>query len=344
LEISGSFNEDDWCVAAVNICCPEPAVRLVGTARAKHSGKGLVQVAVLEGRVRDRETAQSLVRLANFGLAARTWGTYSTTVNNIHRCEEETGINMSLPFTPNQTLEFVGWMKARNLKSRTMSSYLSGVRMYHISLGYNEPGLREPIVKLVLKGQANLERVEALIRGNVGKLPVTKKMMKLVKVRLVKMDWPIEEKRLIWSVMTTSWNGSFRIHEILSRTKNTYDPQTTLLWKDLKLSRVRVDGEMVESMSVHVKSPRIDKVGAGDTIEVMELGSGSFMCPIAAMKRFREVSRLKEEPNMPVFRLASGACFTGAELNRKLKVLVEDLQKHIPGGKVTSHSFRVRVG
>ena len=250
---------------------------------------------------------------------------------------------MSLPFTPNQTLEFVGWMKARGLKSRTMSTYLSGMRMYHIAMGFHEPGLREPIVKLILKGQANLERVQELIGGKVGKLAVTIELMKLIKIRLGKVNWPMEEVRLLWAVMTLGWTGSFRIHEILSRTKNTFDQQTTLQWKNVRFGRVKVDTGMVESISVHVKSPKVDKVGAGDDIEVVELGRGSFMCPIAAMEKYREISRVGEDSEMPVFRLSSGACFTGGDLNKRLKMLVGDLEVHIPGGKVTSHSFRAGV-
>ena len=328
------------CANSRIIYLPGLVMRPLGTAKAKHSGHGLVQTSALEGRVRNEATAKSLAQLANFGLSSRTWDTYKSTINNIIRCQEETGVDMSLPFEPNQTLEFVGWMKARGLKSRTMSSYLSGVRMYHISMGFHEPGLREPIVKLILKGQSNWERVQKLINGKVGKLAVTIELMKLIKLRLGKVSWPMEEVRLLWAVMTLGWSGSFRIHEILSRTKNTFDQQTTLQWSDVKFGRVKVESNMLESISVHIKSPKIDKVGAGDNIEVVELGSSSFMCPIAAMKKYRDVSKVKEEPGMPVFRLSSGACFTGAELNKRLKVLVGDLEVHIPGGRVSSHSFR----
>ena len=75
---------------------------------------------------------------------------------------------MSLPFCLNKVLDFIGWMKARDLKSRTISTYLSGVRMYHISMGHNEPSLRQPMVKLILKGQSNMERVQEILRRKSG--------------------------------------------------------------------------------------------------------------------------------------------------------------------------------
>ena len=131
----------------------------------KFSGRGLVQLSALQSRLRDSESAEALTTLANFGLAGRTWATYGSAVNNLRRCEEETGIDMSLPFGPNKVLEFVAWMKARNLKSKTMSSYLSGVRMYHIASGYAEGLLREPLVKLILKGQDNWDKLQDRIGG-----------------------------------------------------------------------------------------------------------------------------------------------------------------------------------
>ena len=46
---------------------------------------------------------------------------------------------------------------------------------------------------------------------------------------------------------------------------------------------------------------------------------------------------------MPVFRVKSGGCFTGADFNKQLKKLLGDLGSKIPGGVVTSHSFRAGV-
>ena len=108
-----------------------------------------------------------------------------------------------------------------------------------------------------------------------------------------------------------------------------------------QISKVTLDKKEVGMISMHVKSPKIDRVGAGDNIEVIELGN--FMCPIAAMAKYRDIIKLREDPGLPVFRQQSGACFTGAQLNRMLGELTHSLAKHIPGGVVTSHSFRAGV-
>ena len=213
--------------------------------------------------------------------------------------------------------------------------------MYHIASGFPEGVLREPLVKLILKGQANIEKIEKLVGVRKGKLPVTISVMKLLKVRLAKVSWPMWEVRLLWAVMTVAWSGSTRVHELLSKNKSSFDVQTTLLWKDVKFTKVKIEKEEVETMVIHVKSPKVDRVGAGDEIVIAKLGN--FMCPIAAMGKYREEIKLNEEADMPVFRVKSGACFTGADLNSKLKQLLGDLGDKIPGRVVTSHSFRAGV-
>ena len=312
-----------------------------GVFTPKFSGKGLVQLSALSSRVQDKKSAETLTQLANYGLAGRTWETYGSAINNLRRYQEETGVDMTLPICSKKVLEFIAWMKTKNLKSRTMSSYLSAVRMYHIASGFAEGVLREPIVKLILKGQANLEKVEKLIGGRKGKLPVTIKVMKLLKVRLAKVDWPMLDVRLAWAVMTMAWSGSTRIHELLSRQSVSFDPQTTLMWRDVKFVKMNIEKTDVETMVIHIKSPKIDRLGAGDDIVISELGN--FMCPVRAMKKYREKSRLKEEPKLPVFRYESGSCFTGADFNKQLKNLLGDLGSRIPGGVITSHSFRAGV-
>ena len=104
---------------------------------------------------------------------------------------------MSLPFDDSKTFEFLGWMEARGLKSRSMSTYLSGIRALHIASGFKEPFLRNPMVKLILRGQDNFDKLEDRMTGKLGKLPVTKDVMMLIKKNLLKTDWSRLEKRIL---------------------------------------------------------------------------------------------------------------------------------------------------
>ena len=125
----------------------------------KFSTNGLVKGDNLARKLGDAQMGKALAEKANFGLAKNTIATYQTTINHIERCQRETGKDMSLPFDEVKTLRSVGWMEARGLKSSTMSTYLAGVRSYHIAECHDEPSLREPLVKLILKGQQNFDKV-----------------------------------------------------------------------------------------------------------------------------------------------------------------------------------------
>jgi hypothetical protein len=113
------------------------------------------------------------------------------------------------------------------------------------------------------------------------------------------------------------------------------------MWEDVAVGEGEWGGERIKSISVHVKSPKVDRIGAGDEIQVFELGN--FMCPVAAFEKYRQESKVKEEPKVPVFRLESGQCMTGAKVNEWMAVLIGDIEKLVPGGVITSHSFRSGV-
>ena len=248
---------------------------------------------------------------------------------------------MDLPFDGPKMLTLVGWMIKRRLKGTTMSKYISALRMYHLSMGHNEPVLREPIIKLILKGKSNWDNVQKKISGEVGRLPVTSLVMKLIKRKAIKEDMLPLDRMLFWAVSCILWNGSFRVHEILSRTENEYDPQSTLLWEDVTMKSVQIEGKTVQAIAFRIKSPKVDRVGTGDFIEIYE--TGLYNCPVKALNRWRTNSNLLESPHIPVFRNATGKCYTGKKLNQKLSDLTKCLDDKIKGGKVTSHSFRAGV-
>ena len=138
------------------------------TLGGKFSEKGLVKPEALMTRVRHQKTAEALAKKANYGLAANTHDSYNTAINHLKRCEEETGVSMSLPFDDKKVMEFLGWMEARGLRSRSMSTYLSGIRAYHIAAGHKDPFVRDPMVKLILKGQDNWDKLQDRLGGKLG--------------------------------------------------------------------------------------------------------------------------------------------------------------------------------
>ena len=72
----------------------------------------------------------------------------------------------------------------------------------------------------------------------------------------------------------------------------------------------------------------------------MELfGTGTISCPVAAWKKWRQVDKYRLSPTKPVFRTHDGTCFTGAQFNDSLKLLLGKYVNY-EKNKFLSHSFR----
>ena len=76
-------------------------------------------------------------------------------------------------------------------------------------------------------------------------------------------------------------------------------------------------------------------------MEIFE--TGLYNCPVKAFQKWREFSKVEEQPKLPVFRTGDSCCYTGKQLNKRLGELTKVLNTHIKGGKVTSHSFRAGI-
>ena len=91
---------------------------------------------------------------------------------------------MQLPFDLEKTLNFIGYLlKDRNCSSKTNDSYLSAVRMAHLTQGIDCPHLRKPIVDLIIKGQAHHESLKPIIERKTSRLPVTIPMFQVAKLK-----------------------------------------------------------------------------------------------------------------------------------------------------------------
>ena len=73
------------------------------------------------------------------------------------------------------------------------------------------------------------------------------------------------------------------MHEILSRTVKEFDPQTTLLWEDVNIRTVIITQVEVKAIAFKIKSPKVDRIGTGDFIELYE--TGLYNCPVKAFQK-----------------------------------------------------------
>lgn len=276
---------------------------------------------------------ESIAKWSNLGVAKGTWSSYKTARAMLEKCSKDTNFNLDLPMTRRKTVVFVDWLaRVRGLKGGTIKTYLAGVRQLHIVQGLDPPDLRTGLVQLVLKGIENRDGIVSRAKGWAGRLPMTKNSMLLFKQTIKDSLMHEHDKLLTWAVATIAFAGAFRIHEILSKTEATFDPDFTLLHKDISSSR---QGSQT-TLHIRLKCPKESKSVAATVVDIYENGSG--LCPVKAYTKW--VNLKSREVDLPAFRLVNGTPLTGDRLNKTMtKLLGPHVDKSV--GHFASHSFRI---
>ena len=284
------------------------------------------------------ELSKLLSDRANKGIAQNTWKQYKCVFNHIKKCEAYLGMPMDLPFDLEKTLSFIGYLiQERNCSSKTIHCYLSAVRMAHLTQGIDCPHLRQPIVDLIIKGQAHHETLKESMVKKASRLPVTIPVLKYIKHKLKKTSWSRAKKYTVWGAACLLWNGGLRVHEGLSKEKHIFDPMTTLLLEDIGFQKVLINGKKEELLKVKLKCPKESSIGNGVVLEIFR--NSSFFCAINALKKYLQICPVELKKGKPLFRNSDGSNYTGRDLNRDLAELTKPITEGSLG-IIRSHSFR----
>ena len=279
----------------------------------------------------------TMKELGNFGLSQKTWGSYRTAQKMWTLCQDQTGSALPLPWSQRETIIFIDWLvNDRKVKSATINTYLAGIKKVHILQGFDEPKLKTTLIKQLIKGKHNMELNKRYLTDDHGRLPVTITTLKLIKEKLRQSDRNIENKLLIWSVATIAFFGGVRIHEILSQTESSYDPNFTLLEQNIRVTEYKNGTETTKVLEVLIKCPKESKTGKDVVLDIFEIAGG--LCPIKAFTRWRSKSATTGRGG-PAFREEDGTPLTGRKFNAYLKELLSDIVDY-KKEKITSHSFR----
>ena len=283
--------------------------------------------------------AEALSKAANSGLSTQTWSSYKTAKNHLDRCQKDTKVLMTFPLTTEKVLVYISWLLfQRKVKAKSAEVYVSGLRCLHLINGYENPNLRPGIVKLILNGQNNLDKLMEKIEGKSKRIAVTIPILKLIKKNLKKSNMSNVRKHLIWSTSTLAFTGGFRIHELLSKERQSYDPFVTLLGKDLVLK----DSDKYPHIQVLLKTQKKDRIGKNEVVDVF--GTNNFFCPIKAYKKYhKSTAKLSFAAHKPIFRTEDGKAYTGKMFNEDLKSLLSSVIDYSSMGKISSHSFRIGI-
>jgi hypothetical protein len=195
--------------------------------------------------------------------------------------------------------------------------------------GLPEPNIRTNLVKMVIEGKKNLEAAEKIGQPHK-RPPVTPDIMLLFKAKISEWEAVTADKLTVWTVCTLLFHRAFRGGEILARNISWYDPDYTLLRKDVHITEEKGGKAMVQIL---VKAPKESKTGAGTVIDIFQTDTA--MCLTKATKKWWAATR-NMSPDLPAFRLACGTPLTSAKLNT---LLHKWLDSTIRG--ISTHSFRI---
>lgn len=90
-----------------------------------------------------------------------------------------------------------------------------------------------------------------------------------------------------------------------------------------------------------LKVQKIDRIGAGQRIEVFETSTFKFMCPYKALMKYITLNNVNMISPEPLFREENGECLTGRKMNNYLEKISVDLQDR--GMRIKNHSLRAGV-
>ena len=141
-----------------------------------------------------------------------------------------------------------------------------------------------------------------------------------------------------------SFFGAFRLGELLAKAATFYDSQHTLLAKDVTFHNLTVgDNNPKRLARIHIKSPKVDRIGNGDDVEVFSINKKVF-CPLAALDKYIHASKGEDnfDPDLPMFRKESGANYTKNDFNKDLRDMFKNDMNYEKEG-IWAHSFRAGV-
>ena len=276
---------------------------------------------------------------SNFSLSQNSWKSYQSALNSLEKCRRETGLALSFPFTEQNSIIFASWLVKKGLSAATIEKYLSGLRAMHLAMGFSDFRLRSDLVKSLIQGRKNQGLVEESVGEKGNRIPVTPNILLLIKKHLTEDHVDPKLAILIWCVCTLLYFGGFRIGEILTDKKCSFDPFCTLLGKDITLSPLKVNDTIVETLQVTLRTDKTNKSKNAVIIDIYE--SKGHLCPVKAFRKFNK--KFKIEPNLPAFRGENGQSFTPKCFNSFLKKFEKKYLCLEKDQSFSSHSFRAGV-
>jgi hypothetical protein len=239
------------------------------------------------------------------------------------------------PLEKTTILEFASWCdKVRHLQADTIKTYIFSLSKIQQLQGGPPISVRQvPFLKDFIAGVSHSPRD----CGRKIKKPMSYPLLKLIGTMTGRdQERTTFEKLRFWSVCLWSFFGSFRMGEILSPFKRSFDPHTHLLWGDISSS-----GN--DDIQVTIKSPKTRTPG-GELVVLFRFPDEK-LCPVAIFQEYELEARRRGlwDEGQPIFRNEDGSAWAKHEFQVELERMVRMTGVLKPDEKVVCHSFRAGI-
>lgn len=211
--------------------------------------------------------------------------------------------------------------KQSQIKPETAASYLSALKSYHIDRYLSLEAFNTPRIALIIKGSKRL-----FFKQKATRLPITKPILK----EITKYE-PIDLDELnIDTAFKVAWAEFLRLGEIIytgTELKKAAFARTKVTRSDFFFA----EGNQYAILRLKQSKTDIEHTG----LQIVLAATGEKTCPVAALARL--YTRDPQQPNAPLFRLASGAFSRYSIVPAfKKRISLADL----PQSDYSGHSFR----
>lgn len=257
-------------------------------------------------------------------LSQNTKKTYSSGVRQFYSFCSQMKISPTLPINEDTLINFSVCM-ARSLQHSTIKNYLSAVKHYHSSSGYELNLSAFLRLRLILRGIKRSQGVHPTVRR-----PITLHLLNLFYHLLNVKYTDNKDSLMVWAAMTLAFFGFLRISELTC--DSNFNPERHLTITDL----VFMPKSSPKYMLVRLKVSRTDPFRQGQTIVIGRTNSN--LCPISAMLAYLE-SRTPFPTTGPLFSYESGSFLTREKLTSETRLLLS--KGGLNSSEFAGHSFRI---
>jgi hypothetical protein len=233
----------------------------------------------------------------------------------------------SWPLSNDSIEDFIVFaIREKKLKHSTIKSYISSFALYQNLKNLDSSNCYSFQTKMLLKGAKNLEFYNEIIKPS--RKAISYPLLKLLNHQIAETKWSQLNKQVFWTALSVAFFGSMRFGELLSSHRESFIPEETLLWEDVKFTE--------DSVVITIKIPKTRNL-KGEYIDLFEVPDGRY-CPLKALKVLKDLSGPSCE-KIPVFKFDNGSYLTIENLNTTLHTLLFPLLGST-AYQFSGHSFR----